>query len=370
MNVKYWKSVLVSVLLLSSASFSHGQNLGRIDFPTSGLPQAHKHFIEGVLFLHNFEYEDALEQFQKAEQIDPDFAMAYWGQAMCANHPLWRTSELAAAREVLQRLGDNPEARLAKAPTEREKGYLRAVEALFGPGDKSERDRAYHEAMRRLHEAFPDDLEATAFYSLSFLGLTDGTRDFRNYMQAGALAEEVFAKNPQHPGAAHYMIHSYDDPIHAPLGLRPARVYAKIAPAASHAQHMVSHIFVAMGMWEEVVKANETSFEVADRRVEKKGLGIDDRNFHALLWLHYAYLQQGRLGKARKVLEMMDSDTRKSGSERTRRHLAFMRASHAVDAPGQNAAAVIGEGRRIGGGSHLRQPVRLSAERLQAGEGR
>ncbi len=327
-------------VLFSCFALLSAQNLGVIDFPTSGSGEARKHFVEGVLYLHNFEFEDAEEQFRKARELDPDFAMAYWGEAMTHNHPLWRQVDVEKARNVLNELAPTPEERLAKAPTEREKDYLRAVEALYGPGDKAERDRAYHEAMRRMYEKYPEDLEAAAFYSLSWLGLGNGTRDFREYMRGGAIAEEVFAKNPKHPGAAHYMIHSYDDPIHAPLGLRPARVYAQIAPAASHAQHMVSHIFVAMGMWEESAAANEKSFEVADERVRRKGLGVDDRNFHALLWLHYGYLQQGRLEKAREVLEVMKADTAESGSRRTRYHLARMKAAHVVETRGQEPVEV------------------------------
>jgi tetratricopeptide (TPR) repeat protein len=117
------------------------------------------------------------------------------------------------------------------------------------------------------------------------------------------VAEEVFAKNPQHPGAIHYLIHAYDDPIHAPLGLRAARIYGTVAGAASHAQHMPAHIFFALGMWDEAIAANVASVAVADERIKRKGLGVGERNYHSLLWLEYAYLQEGRVSEARQVLD-------------------------------------------------------------------
>ena len=185
--------------------------------------------------------------------------------------------------------------------------------------------------MQGLHESYPDDLEAKSFYALALLGTSQPTRDFTVYMKAAGLAEEVFAKNPLHPGAVHYLIHSYDDPVHAPLGLRPARVYAKIAPAAAHALHMPSHIFLASGMWNDVVSSNEASWAAADERVARKKLGVDERNFHALQWLEYARLQQGRFAEARRLLAVMEGDAKTSGSDRAIGSLSAMRAAYAVE---------------------------------------
>ena len=307
--------------------------LGETTFPNSGAAEAQGPFLRGLLLLHSFEYDDALEAFAEARRIDPDFAMAYWGEAMAHNHPVWFTQNTRAARRVLNELAPTPEARLAKAPTEREKDYLRVAEVLFfGEGDKEARDRAFAEAMQRLYERYPDDLDAAAFYALSLLGTSHGGRDFRIYMKAAAVVEAVFAQTPNHPGAAHYLIHSYDDPIHAPVGLRAARVYSKIAPAASHALHMPSHIFVAMGMWDDVVASNEASWAAADARVERKNLGVNQRGFHALWWLCYGYLQQGRYDDALATLAIVDEDVRRSnGSTRTRYHLAAMRAAYVID---------------------------------------
>jgi tetratricopeptide (TPR) repeat protein len=281
-------------------------NLGHIVFPTSGSAPAQNHFLRGMLLLHNFEYDDAREEFQAASKLQPDFAMAYWGEALTHTYTLWMGQDVPAARAVLQRLAPTPEQRRSKARTEREKDYLETVELLYGQGEKPDRDRAYAEAMGRLRKKYPDDLEAASLYALALMGTCEGDRDFSVYMQAAAVAEDVFAKNPQHPGAIHYLIHAYDDPIHAPLGLRPARVYAKVAGSASHAQHMPSHIFFALGMWDDAIAANELSVAVADDRIKRKELGPDQRNYHSLQWLEYAYLQEGRYEEAARVMAEID----------------------------------------------------------------
>ena len=308
-------------------------DLGRTDFATSGSPQARERFLRGLLLLHSFEFGDAAEEFREAQKVESGFAMAYWGEAMTFNHPLWMEKDNEAARKVLDRLAATAEARRARAPTEREKMYLDAVEALYGKGkgDKAADDRAYAEAMRGLHEKFPEDQDAAAFYALSLLGTCEGKRDVAVYMKGAAIAEEVFAKNPLHPGAVHYLIHSYDDPVHAPLGMRAARVYAKIAPAAGHALHMPSHIFFASGMWEEATASNEAAWKASLDRAERKSLGPDEHNYHALFWLEYSYLQAGRYADARRVLSTMEADAKKSGSDRAKSHRAMMRAAWVIE---------------------------------------
>ena len=306
-------------------------DLGDIDFPTSGPPAAQAPFRRGVLLLDSFEYDDAAAEFRKAEEVAPDFAMAYWGEAMTANHPLWMERDRDAARAALGRLAPTPEARRAKVPTRREQMYLAAVEALYADGEKADRDRAYAEAMRALHEEFPQDLDAASFYALSLLGTCEGVRDFAVYIKAAAIVEEVFAKNPRHPGAAHYLIHCYDDPIHAPLGMRAARAYAKIAPAAGHALHMPSHIFLASGLWDDVVSSNEAAWQASLDRASRKKLDADAHNYHAILWLEYAYLQQGRDADARRAIEAIAKDAAATGSSRARLHLDSMRAAYVVE---------------------------------------
>ncbi|MCC7179406.1 MAG: hypothetical protein IT177_13585 [Acidobacteria bacterium] len=326
-------TTLALALALFAGAFPRAQqaSLGRIDFPTSATGPAQEAFTRGVLLLHSFEYDDAREAFQEAQKVDPGFAMAFWGEVMTYNHPLWGQTSPESAQAALGRLAPMPADRQARAGSEKERAWLQAVEALFGPGDKLARDTAYASRMRQMHERFPDDLEVKAFYALAILGTSHGGRDMATYMKAAALAEDVYRQNPQHPGAAHYLIHAYDDPIHAPLGLRYAEAYARIAPSASHALHMPSHIYFALGMWDEASDMNERSFRAADERVARKGLGVDDRGFHALLWLGYSYLQQGRLADARGVLDQIEQAAAKSGSVRTRGHLALARAAWLVE---------------------------------------
>jgi len=280
---------------------------GQTTFPTSGDEAAQDVFMRGLLMLHSFEYVDARAAFQEAQKIDPDFAMAVWGEAMTHNHPVWMEQDREAALEALSALGDTREAQLATAPTQREKDYLRTLHVLYGvgvdePQPKEARDNAYEEAMADLAATHPDDLDAQAFHALSILGTAHEGRDFATYMRAAAVVEEVFDQNPQHPGAAHYLIHAYDDPVHAPLGLRPARMYADIAPSASHALHMPSHIFFSLGMWDRGAASNVDSYEAAKQTTEERGAGLNGHGFHALHWLHYARLQQGRYEDAQSVL--------------------------------------------------------------------
>ena len=164
------------LILLMTFPAVASQDLGVIDFPNSGPEAAQADFVRGVLLLHNFQYPQAATAFQAAQKVAPDFALAYWGEAMTYNHGLWMEQDLDKSRAVLARLGPTAETRLAKAATAREKGYLLAVEALYGEGTKLERDLAYMEEMRKLRERYPDDLEAAAFYALSVLASAQGER--------------------------------------------------------------------------------------------------------------------------------------------------------------------------------------------------
>jgi tetratricopeptide (TPR) repeat protein len=286
------------------AAHAADQNMGVITFENSGAPAAQADFLSGLAALHNFQYPLATRLFQRAQAADPDFALAYWGEAMTHDHPVWHEQDLHAARAALAKLGATPEARAAKAKTPRERAYLAAVEILFGDGDENDRDRRYALAMEQLHAKYPDDIDGACFYALALLGTSHSGRDLPTYMKAAALVEEVFERNPQHPGAAHYLIHSVDDSVHAPLGLRAANAYAKIAPASPHAQHMTSHIYLALGMWDETAAANERTISLingAMRARDKDAAPIGCG--HPVTWLTYAYLQQGRFADARRLLD-------------------------------------------------------------------
>ena len=291
------------VVVAARTTGAGGQALvvGTVAFPNSGAPSAQTAFLTGLAQLHNFEYDSAAAFFRDAERADPGFAMAYWGEAMTFNHAVWMQQDRAAALAALVKLAPTREARRAKAPTAREKDYLGAVEILYGAGEKYARDFAYADAMAALHTTYPDDPDAATFYALSLLGTAHEGRDFATYMRAAAILEPVFRDYPNHPGAAHYLIHSYDDPIHAPLGLRAARAYSTIAPDAGHAQHMTSHIFVATGMWDDVVAANESAVRVVDTGRAKRGLKPSACG-HYNFWLEYGYLEQGRFPAAKTLV--------------------------------------------------------------------
>lgn len=276
--------------------------LGTLTFPTSArVPAAEQAFIRGMLLLHVFEYPSAAAAFRDAERLEPGFALAYWGEAMTATHPVWDQQDTAAGRAALAKLAPTAAARAAKAPTARERGYLGAVEILYGEGPKARRDTLYSAAMARLAAAYPADDEAKLFYALSLLGLSQGVRNVPTYLSAAAIAESVFARNPRHPGAAHYWIHGMDDPEHASQALPAARALSGIAPDAGHAQHMTSHIFVALGMWDDVVSANENATRVMNDARRSRGLGPGFCG-HYNLFLDYGLLQQGRIRDAERLL--------------------------------------------------------------------
>ena len=294
-----WRAAILILLIGIGVSAQESQ-LGHVEFPTSGSPQAQPHFLRGLAALHSFWYEEAAEAFRESTKVDPDFMLGYWGEAMTYNHALWHEQDLTAARRVLAKIKDTPKL------TERERAYLNAIKILFGDGEKRSRDAAYSAAMEKMYRAYPDDLDAAAFYSLSLLGLVKGPdKSFKLQGQAGAIALEVYKKNPNHPGAAHYIIHAYDDPEHAILALPAARRYASIAPEAHHARHMPSHIFLQLGMWPEAAASNEAAWESSDAWMKRKKLSLSVRDYHSLHWLLYAYLQQGRYQKAEELLALM-----------------------------------------------------------------
>ncbi len=301
---------LLAVTLAAGApavATAQTSNLGQLDFPTSTTsPDAQAHFLLGTRLLHSFEWEDAADAFQDAQRVDSGFVMAYWGEALShtGGHHFPPQQDLSAARAALSKLAATKAERLSSAPTERERSYLEAVELLYGAGDAQVRALAYSDRMGELTEQFPDDLEAAAFYSLSLMRtVRRGPDSLRQDMRAGAIAQRVARENPDHPGGTHYVIHAYDDPIHAPIALYAALKYADIAPAAVHALHMPSHIFVQLGMWDRLVAANEASYQASVDRATRKGLPPTRHSYHALYWLHYAYLQQGRLDKAQWCLD-------------------------------------------------------------------
>jgi tetratricopeptide (TPR) repeat protein len=306
--------------------------LGTINFPTSAKPAAQGPFLVGTKALYNFEFDIAAEAFQQSQKADPGFALAYWGEAMSYNHPLWAQQDLAAARRVLERLAPTAAARAATAPAGKERDLMEAAEVLFGGGDKLARDIAYAAAMGKLHAKYPTDDEIACLYALALLGTgRAGVSNTRNAMQAAAISQEIFQRNPKHPGAAHYIIHSFDDPDHAILSLTAARAYSKIAPSAAHALHMPSHIFVQLGMWDDVVASNIVAYKAAVDLAEAKKLPRGREDFHTLSWLQYAYLQQGKFDDAQKCVDQAKAVADKDPAPNVRDGYASMRARQIVE---------------------------------------
>ncbi len=282
---------------------SPSAGLGALVFPTSArIPEAQKTFERAALLLHLFEYDEAAETFRKAQALEPDFVMAVWGEAMTHNHPLWNQLDQQAGTAALRKLGDKPSERLAKAHTPREKAYLSAVEILYsGVGSKVERDASYEVAMSKMAANFPNDNQAQLFHALALQGRSQGVRDVADYLRAAEISRRIFDRNPQNPGAAHYWIHGMDDPEHASGAIEAARALAKIAPDAGHAQHMTSHIFIALGLWDDLVQANVEASRVVDAQSRASGKP-EVRCFHYNEWLEYGYYQQGRIREANQLL--------------------------------------------------------------------
>jgi hypothetical protein len=279
--------------------------LGTVHFPVSCTASEQKAFQRGVALLHSFWYEEAEKEFlDLAEKDDPQCAMAHWGIAMSLWHQLWNEPDVQVIARGLAEVKAGE--KLARKATPRERGYLAAIGAFYSNSDKLDhaaRAKAYSDAMKKVYESYPDDHEAAAFYALSLLASEphhDST--FANRKQAAAILEKLFATEPNHPGVAHYLIHSYDKPQLAELGIPAARRYAQIAPASPHAIHMPSHIFARVGLWQDDITSNLASV-AATRKTAAMGMGGEGHQFHALDFLVYAYLQSGREAEAAKVIE-------------------------------------------------------------------
>jgi tetratricopeptide (TPR) repeat protein len=262
-------------------------------------------FDSALALLHNFWYARAFERFNEVARSDPGCAIAYWGAAMTFNHPFWdppsQADETAAWVLVQKGLA-------AKKSSDREKLYLAAVAALYenaGAGNKSARDQHYRDAMAAACAKYPDD-ETKLFYGLSILGAVhEGTKGFEPQEQAAKLFEDVYSRQPDHPGVLHYLIHAYDDPVHAQHGLEAARAYAKAAAAVPHALHMPSHIFTRLGYWDESAATNLKGWDVSEADVKRAGESGAYRDFHNLTYLEYAYIQLGRYRDAQRTVDIV-----------------------------------------------------------------
>lgn len=329
---KYISSILLPFLFISCASNNQPkEQLGEISFEVTGNHAAQPAFKQGLLYLHSFEYEDAAEAFQKAQKIDPGFVMAYWGEAMTYNHPLWREQNFEKGNAILNQLAPTPGERIAKAKTELEKDFIKGVNILYGTGNKTERDSSYAAFMEKLYQKYPGNNEVASFYSLSLIGKAVAGRQTKVFEQAANIAKEVIERNPLHPGALHYIIHAYDDPEHATLALSTADKYAKVAPDAGHALHMPTHTYLALGMWDKVVSSNIVSWAAEKDRKERKKLNNDALGYHSYHWLLYGYLQQGETSIARNMVDSMQQFCKELPSPAARSHMIYLKATYLAE---------------------------------------
>lgn len=275
--------------------------LGTIRFPNSGAAAAQPAFLRGVALLHSYEYQAAREAFREAQRQDPGFALAYWLEAFAHSQFDWSIEDLPAARAVLARLGATPADRLARAGNDHERALGSAIEGFLTEAPPRERADRFADGIARWLAAAPAELEAQAFATraaLYRLRYAEPAERVARAEAAIALAEGVIAAEPDHPGGIHYLIHATDSPLHAARGLDAARIYDRIAPDADHALHMPSHIYLQLGLWDEVVAANERAWRSSRANAARAGLTAADAGWHSLQWLQYGYLQQGRFAAA------------------------------------------------------------------------
>jgi tetratricopeptide (TPR) repeat protein len=350
--------------------------LGTVTFPVSCDPSVQKPFERGVALLHSFWYEEAEKEFIQISAKAPNCAMAHWGVAMSLWHQLWNQPD----KKVIQHgLEEVHQARTTDGPsTPREKAYITAVAAFYSDSKKLSHDArasAYSAAMKKVYETYPDDHEAAVFYALSLLASEpheDAT--FANRKQAAAILEKLFATEPDHPGVAHYLIHAYDKPQLAQLGLPAARRYAQVAPAAPHALHMPSHIFARVGLWQDDINSNLASV-AATRKTAAMGMGGEGHQFHAMDFLFYAYMQSGRDSDAKALIDEIRAlpdkkdDMYGKGFDPHAASLAHLTALYPIEMHDWSAAAALPPAEVAGtaedstiywaraiGSAHLRKP--------------
>jgi tetratricopeptide (TPR) repeat protein len=304
---------LVSALSLAPALLSPqepqhhhdaDEKLGTVSFPTSCAPAVQSQFERGVALLYSFEYELADAQFQEVAKKDSRCAMAYWGEAMTFYHQLWNRpskADLAHGAKLLAK------ARSLNPPTAREHDYVMALSVFYTDTDKldhHQRADAYAKAMQGVHERNPNDHEAAIFYALSLLASgPDQDPNLTNAKAAVAILNKLYDQEPNHPGIAHYIIHSCDNPAMANLALPAARKYASIAPSSPHAVHMPSHIFARLGLWQDDINSNLAAIRVADSMAAHHH--VMHHKVHSMDFLEYAYMQIGDDASAKAIIEQV-----------------------------------------------------------------
>lgn len=295
------------LLVVSTGSLAETRpRVGQVKLHNTGKPEAQAPFLDGLAALHSFWYDEAAELFREAQEADPGFALAYWGEAMTHYRPIWNSTATSSGRRVLERMDRVAAERLERNGTGVEQALVEAAHKLFDGGG----EREFSNHLAEAHARYPDSTEIAVFYALSLQGRASSwgrrsAEDERLIAESGALLEQLFERHPRHPGVLHYLIHAYDDPEHARLAREAADIYIDVAPDASHALHMPSHIYVQVGDWEGVVNSNRRAWAASEAWVERRGLSDSKKDFHALSWLHYGLLQQGDFRAADEVREVL-----------------------------------------------------------------
>ena len=309
----YFLPLALCLLLILGCGTTSAQNtsdspanlsLGSIDFPTSASGEAQQEFLTGVLALHSFWYPEARTHFKRARELDPNFAMAYWGEAMTHDHPIWGQHDQEAGNKVLQKLDQQIENGTVKW-SEREKAYVDAIRILYDDSmDMDERRKQYAAAMEELYQQFPSD-ETLAFEALASMTVPSynySNPDVRDVVPIASRLEELYKRNPKHPGGMHYLIHLYDNDKFAELGLRPAHDYADVAYSSSHAIHMPSHIYKQLEKWQQVIESNIRAWEASIEWQQRTNRPLKDRDYHSYRWLFEAYLEVDNYQKACDII--------------------------------------------------------------------
>lgn len=310
----------MAIFLFAGALYADGNHhhagdfdqtkLGKVSFPVSCAPAAQAQFNQAAAMLHSFWYDEAEKAFREVTVTDPQCAMGFWGIAMSLYHQLWATpptaTQLQQGRDAILQAKSLP------IKTDREKAYLDAISILYPADDASDytaKRIAYQEAMARIFAQYPDDREAAVFYALALISnATPTDKTYAVQKKALRLLQQVLDHEPEHPGVAHYIIHGSDYPELAELGLDAALTYTKIAPAAPHALHMPSHIFIRLGRWREAAQSNLAAYQAAQRHASKNAQTATwDQQFHFMDYMLYAYLQSGETQKARNLVEQLRS---------------------------------------------------------------
>ena len=330
--MRYLNYLFLLIFLVATAckpNSNKTKKLGRVDLEVTGNKQAQEFFDQGLAYLHSFEYLDARNHFVKAQQADPKCGMAYWGELMAYNHPLFNRELGRLAKLTFSKMGSSPQERAALFKTEMEKDLLTSVEILYGNGTKQERNQAYREHYKILAKKYPNNHEIQAFYALSLLGAPIDSNTGTGTETAASLMKDLLEQNPDHPGALHYYIHAYDDPINAYKAIEAADRYAKVAPDATHALHMPSHIYLSLGQWNDVINSNIESWNanVNARKINPS----KEAGYHSLNWLQYGLLQKNEVQLATRLMYDMIEYVKTDQSILARTYLIWMKGIYMAE---------------------------------------